>query len=53
VPGYCYGVVRQEREGSGRRHTYAPDLEIYGARYHPASADSVFHYAIPISDSIT
>ena len=34
---------------SGYRHTYAPDLEIYGAsRYHPTSPDSVFHYAIPI-----
>jgi AraC family transcriptional regulator len=33
---------------SGRRHTYAPDLEIYGARYHPTSEQSVFHYAIPI-----
>jgi AraC-like DNA-binding protein/predicted transcriptional regulator YdeE len=35
---------------SGRRHTYAPDLEIYGAGYHPTSPDSVFHYAIPISN---
>ncbi len=35
---------------SGRRHTYAPDLEIYGAAYHPTNPDSVFHYAIPISD---
>jgi len=34
---------------SGRRHTYAPDLEIYGAGYHPTNDDSVFHYAIPIS----
>jgi AraC family transcriptional regulator len=107
VPGLCYGVVRQAREGSeqleyhaaievtgalalpdgmvavevppgtyarfehrgpaqqvdhtvsyayatwlpqsGRRHTYAADLEIYGAHYHPTSADSLFHYAIPIS----
>ena len=111
VPGNCYGVVRQEREGSerleyhaaievtevarlpenmvslevpagtyarfehrglaqqvdhtvsyaygtwlpqsGRRHSYAPDLEIYGARYHATSEDSVFHYAIPIVDSIS
>ncbi len=36
---------------SGRRHTYAPDLEIYGAGYHPTNEDSVFHYAIPISDA--
>jgi AraC family transcriptional regulator len=34
---------------SGRRHTYAPDLEVYGPRYHPTSEDSVFHYAIPIA----
>ena len=34
---------------SGNRHTYAPDLEIYGARYHPTGDDSVFHYAIPIA----
>ena len=33
------------------RHTFGPDLEIYGARWHPASAESVMHYAIPI-DSI-
>jgi len=30
------------------RHTYAPDLEIYGADYHPTSPDSVIYYAIPI-----
>jgi AraC-like DNA-binding protein/predicted transcriptional regulator YdeE len=34
---------------SGRRHTYAPDLEIYGAGYHATRADSVLHYAIPIA----
>jgi len=34
---------------SSYRHTYAPDLEIYGAAYHPTSDDSVFHYAIPIA----
>lgn len=33
---------------SGHRHTYAPDLEIYGADYHPTSPDSVIYYAIPI-----
>jgi AraC family transcriptional regulator len=33
---------------SSHRHTYAPDLEIYGAAYHPTNEDSVFHYAIPI-----
>lgn len=35
---------------SGRRHTYAPDLEIYGERYHPTNEDSVMHYAIPITE---
>lgn len=34
---------------SGRRHTYGPDLEIYGDKYIPESDDSVIHYAIPIS----
>lgn len=34
---------------SGRRHTYGPDLEIYGAEYHPTSEDSVFHYAVPVT----
>ena len=34
---------------SDYRHSYAPDLEIYGAAYHPSNDDSVFHYAIPIS----
>jgi len=33
---------------SGHRHTYAPDLEIYGVGYHATREDSVFHYAIPI-----
>jgi len=33
---------------SDYRHTYAPDLEIYGAAYHSTNDDSVFHYAIPI-----
>lgn len=107
VPGVCYGVVRQEAEGSERleyhaaievtelasipegmvalelpaaryarfehrgpaqkldhtvsyvyatwlagsehRHSYGPDLEVYGAQYHPTSDDSVIHYAIPIA----
>lgn len=109
VPGACYGVVRQEREGeerleyyaampveriddlppgmeavevpasryaaflhrgvaadidrtvnyiystwlagSGCRHSYGVDLEIYGDGYHPTSADSSFHYAIPLEAS--
>ena len=33
---------------SGRRHTCAADIEIYGADYHPTSERSVIHYAIPI-----
>jgi AraC family transcriptional regulator len=109
IPGVCYGVLRQEREGSDRleyhaaiavtearsippgmvtlevpaalcarfehrgpaerldhtvsyayaswlaqsgyRHSYAADLEIYGAAYHPTSADSVIHYALPIAEA--
>lgn len=35
--------------GSGYRHTYGPDLEIYGEDYQPGSADSVVGYAIPIA----
>lgn len=35
--------------GSDHRHTYGPDLEIYGEGYHPTSPDSVMGYAIPIS----
>ncbi len=33
---------------SGRRHTYAADLEFYGAGYRPDSDESIMHYAIPI-----
>ena len=33
---------------SGHRHSYSPDLEIYGQDYHPSSKDSIIHYAIPI-----
>lgn len=36
---------------SDYRHTYAPDLEIYGERYHPTSDASVMHYAIPITEA--
>lgn len=36
---------------SGMRHTYAADLELYGADYHPASDSSVIHYAIPVADA--
>lgn len=35
---------------SGKRHTYAADLEVYGPEYHPTSPDSVMHYAIPVAD---
>ena len=34
---------------SNRRHSGGPDLELYGARYHPTSEDSVIHYAVPLS----
>ena len=30
------------------RHSYGPDLEIYGRDYEAESADSVMHYAIPL-----
>jgi AraC family transcriptional regulator len=33
---------------SGKRHTYAADLEFYGAGYSATSNESVMHYAIPI-----
>ncbi len=33
---------------SGFRHTYAPDLEIYGVEYQPCSEHSVMNYAIPV-----
>jgi AraC family transcriptional regulator len=34
---------------SDKRHSYAPDLEIYDDAYIPNSDDSIIHYAIPIS----
>lgn len=34
---------------SGRQHSGAPDLEIYGAQYHPTSKDSVIYYALPLA----
>jgi len=34
---------------SGERHSYFPDLEIYGSDYIPGSDDSIIHYAIPLS----
>ena len=33
---------------AGRSHTLGPDLEIYGAQYHPTSEQSVMHYAVPV-----
>ncbi|HKO51762.1 MAG TPA: GyrI-like domain-containing protein [Polyangiaceae bacterium] len=42
---YAYSTWLAQSE---YRHTYAPDLEIYGADYHPTSADSLLHYSIPI-----
>ncbi len=33
---------------SGMRHSYAPDLEIYGTGYMPNSDQSVISYAIPV-----
>lgn len=34
---------------SGLRHTYAADIEFYGAEYLPDSDESVIHYAIPVA----
>lgn len=34
---------------SGRRHSYAADLEVYGEQYHPTREDSVIYYAIPVT----
>ncbi len=31
------------------RHTYGPDLEIYGSRWRADAEDSVMHYAIPVA----
>ena len=33
---------------SGMRHSYGADIEFYGTDYHPESAESVMHYAIPV-----
>lgn len=33
---------------SAKRHSYGPDIEIYGEGYIPDSEDSVIHYAIPV-----
>lgn len=34
---------------SSHKHSYGPDLEFYGAEYHPTSSNSTIHYAIPIA----
>jgi AraC family transcriptional regulator len=34
---------------SGRRHSYAADLETYGAEYDPISAESLIYYGVPLS----
>lgn len=33
---------------SDKRHTYGPDLEIYGKKFNPDLDDSIMYYAIPI-----
>ncbi|MEL6216268.1 MAG: GyrI-like domain-containing protein, partial [Pseudomonadota bacterium] len=33
------------------RHTFGPDLEIYGDRWHETSPESVMHYAIPVQSA--
>lgn len=43
---YIYGTWLMQ---SGLRHTYGPDLELYGAEHHPTRDDSVIHYAIPVA----
>ncbi len=32
------------------RHTWGPDLELYGPRWSPTGTDSVMHYAIPVAE---
>lgn len=42
---YAYGTWLPQ---SAYHHTGGPDLEVYGAEYHPTSDRSVLHYALPI-----
>jgi AraC family transcriptional regulator len=35
---------------SGLRHTYGPDVEVYGPGYRHESSDSELHYAIPVAE---
>lgn len=37
---------------AGWRHTFGPDLEIYGDSWHATSPDSVMHYAIPVTRGV-
>ena len=34
---------------SGYRHTWGPDLELYGPQWSADGPDSVMHYAVPVS----
>lgn len=34
---------------SGKKHTYAADLEFYAEDYHPTSNNSVMYYSIPVT----
>jgi AraC family transcriptional regulator len=43
---YIYGTWLSQ---SGRRHTYGPDLEVYGNQFHPTADSSVMEYAVPVS----
>ena len=38
---------------SSARHSYQPDIEIYGDGYDPQSPDSLIHYSIPLANTIT
>jgi AraC family transcriptional regulator len=44
---YAYSTWLAQSENA-YRHTGGPDLEIYGAAYHPTNATSVMHYALPV-----
>lgn len=35
---------------SGHRHTWGPDLELYGPQWNAEGSDSVMHYAVPIAE---
>lgn len=44
---YAYGNWLAQSE---RRHSYGPDLEVYGAGYRYKHPDSVIHYELPLAD---